>query len=108
MHRMLPSGPVLAIDARDVTKTFKSGWFRPTRTAARRVAHRPARRHRRTARTERRGEDDAPVDPGDPADAGFGERHRAGPRRGPRRGPAPPAAQHGERPAVVPVEPAGG
>ncbi len=34
MHRMLPSGPVLAIDARDVTKTFKSGWFRPTRTAA--------------------------------------------------------------------------
>src|SRR5439155_302528 len=26
--------PVLAIDARDVTKTFKSGWLRPTRTAA--------------------------------------------------------------------------
>jgi ABC-2 type transport system ATP-binding protein len=31
---MLPSRPVLAIDARDVTKTFKSGWLRPTRTAA--------------------------------------------------------------------------
>ncbi|PYM44816.1 MAG: ABC transporter ATP-binding protein [Candidatus Rokuibacteriota bacterium] len=31
---MLPSRPMLAIDAHDVTKTFKSGWLRPTRTAA--------------------------------------------------------------------------
>ncbi|PYM62571.1 MAG: hypothetical protein DME11_19580 [Candidatus Rokuibacteriota bacterium] len=34
MRRMLPSSPMLAIDAHDVTKTFKSGWLRPTRTAA--------------------------------------------------------------------------
>src|SRR5256885_7601181 len=31
---MLPSRPMLAIDAHDVTKTFKSGWLNPTRTAA--------------------------------------------------------------------------
>src|SRR5439155_1011382 len=78
----------------------------PHGRAARRVAHRRARRHRRAARPERGGEDDAPVHPGDPADAGFGDRARAGPRRGPRRGPPAPAAQHGERSAVVPVEPA--
>src|SRR5438046_4267796 len=34
MRRMLPSRPMLAIDAHDVAKTFKSGWLRPTRTAA--------------------------------------------------------------------------
>src|SRR5438132_7284156 len=34
IRRMLPSRPMLAIDAHDVTKTFKSGWLRPTRTAA--------------------------------------------------------------------------
>src|SRR5213596_1167718 len=34
MGRMLPSRSVLAIDVRDVTKTFRSGWLNPTRTAA--------------------------------------------------------------------------
>src|SRR5204862_425163 len=34
MRRMLPSSPMLAIDAHDVAKTFKSGWLRPTRIAA--------------------------------------------------------------------------
>src|SRR5439155_8149893 len=34
MRRMLPSSQMLAIDAHDVTKTFKSGCLRPTRTAA--------------------------------------------------------------------------
>src|SRR5947208_6834120 len=34
MRRMLPSSPMLAIDAHDGTKTFKSGWLRPRRTAA--------------------------------------------------------------------------
>src|SRR5947208_16155691 len=76
-------------------------------SAARRDARGPTRRDRRPARAQRRGEDDVPLHSRHATHPRSGQRARAGLGRRARLPRAATASQHGERAAVVPLEPPG-
>src|SRR5207247_8325646 len=76
-------------------------------SAARRDARGPTRRDRRPARAQRRGEDDVSLHSRHATHPRSGQRARAGIGRRARLARAATASQHGERAAVVPLEPPG-